>query len=57
MDAVTIIVMILYLALVWGLLIIAAIHLTKHPDENSGKLGTTRGLGVAALGTIALKTR
>ena len=41
MDAVTIIVMILYLALVWGLLIIAAIHLTKHPDENSGKLGTT----------------
>ena len=41
MDTVTIIVMILYLALVWGLLIIAAINLTKHPDENSGKLGTT----------------
>lgn len=41
MDTGTIIVMILYLALVWGLLVIAAIHLTKHPDESSGKLGTT----------------
>lgn len=41
MDTATIIVMILYLALVWGLLIIAAIHLTKNPDDNSGKLGTT----------------
>ena len=40
MDAVPIIAMILYLAVVWGLLIAAAIHLTKNPDENSGKLGT-----------------
>lgn len=40
MDVVTIIVMIVYLAVVWGLLIIAAIHLTKNPDENSEKLGT-----------------
>lgn len=41
MSATTIVVMVLYLAVVWGLLLIAAIHLSRTNDEQVGTLGTT----------------
>lgn len=38
MTAGTIVMMVLYLVLVWGLLIVAAIHLARNDDRTSGTL-------------------
>lgn len=39
MSTMTIVMMVLYLLLVWGLLVVAAIHLARHDDRTSGTLG------------------
>ncbi|AZA08362.1 MULTISPECIES: methionine/alanine import family NSS transporter small subunit [Corynebacterium] len=39
MSTTTIVVMVLYLAVVWGLLLVAAIHLARTDDEAIGTLG------------------
>lgn len=41
MSITTIVVMALYLAVVWGLLLVAAIHLARTDDERIGTLGET----------------
>lgn len=40
MSLTTILVMVLYLAVVWGLLLLAAIHLSRTDDQSCGTLGT-----------------
>lgn len=40
MTATTIFIMVLYLAVVWGLLALAVVHLSKHADDQCGNLGS-----------------
>jgi hypothetical protein len=39
MDPIAIVMMVIMCAVIWGGLVLALMHLLKHPDENSGELG------------------
>ncbi|MCS4534958.1 methionine/alanine import NSS transporter subunit MetS [Corynebacterium sp. HS2168-gen11] len=40
MTGTAITMMVLYISVIWGGFIATLIHLQRHPDEESGKLGT-----------------
>ncbi|AKE41753.1 methionine and alanine importer, small subunit [Corynebacterium kutscheri] len=40
MSTAAIFMMILFIVVIWGGLVVTIIHLQRHPDEQSGDLGT-----------------
>ncbi|RNE48504.1 methionine/alanine import NSS transporter subunit MetS [Corynebacterium alimapuense] len=41
MSGIAIMMMVLFMVVIWGGLLISALHLRKNPDERSGELGTS----------------
>lgn len=45
MDPIAIVMMIIAIAIVWGGMVAAFVHLLRHPDEKSGDLAEVEGTG------------
>lgn len=48
MSAISIVMMIIMLGTIWGGLVVAMIHLLRHPDETSGTDGERRAAAAQA---------